>query len=77
MDAVKQFAHNGVAVLMVVHDINIAAKYADDTLALSNGQCHAQGKTDTVLTQDMLRELFSSTLYTVQHPHTGKKAILI
>jgi len=76
MYAVKKFADNGVAVVMVVHDINIAAKYADSILALSCGRAIASGKTEEVLVTDVLRRLFTAEVEIIKHPITQKPFVI-
>ncbi|WP_185236064.1 heme ABC transporter ATP-binding protein [Teredinibacter franksiae] len=76
MEAVQRFAAEGVAIFMVVHDINIAARYADHTLALLQGSTIAQGNTQEILTEPLLKKLFSADLRLVKHPETGKVHVI-
>ena len=48
-----------ITVVMVMHDINLAARYCDRLIALKAGRIHADGPPATVLTADVLREVFS------------------
>ena len=77
MDTIKKFASDGVAVVMVVHDINLAAKYADNTLALMNGRCLAQGPTNEIINAALLRQLFNAEIHVVTHPVTHKPYIVL
>ena len=76
MAAVARFAQQGAGVLMVVHDINLAANYAHFILALKNGECLAQGKTDTLLTPSLLQQLFDTPLHIVPHPISQKPYVV-
>lgn len=76
MNAVSEFAKSGVAVVMVVHDVNLAASYADRIIALKNGKALAQGAPDSVLTESHLNELFEATVKVIHHPDTNKRLVL-
>ena len=46
-------------VLMVLHDLNQAARYSDYLYVLNNGRLHAHGSPNEIITETMLREVFS------------------
>lgn len=58
MNLLKGFAEQGIAVLVVLHDINIAIRYADRLLALKNGKQLEVGPVDKILTESLLQSLF-------------------
>ena len=68
MNAINNFAAQGVAVVMVVHDINIAARYADRLLALLCSTPVAAGSVDEVVTADIMQRLFSTPVQVLRHP---------
>ncbi|VUD59435.1 Hemin import ATP-binding protein HmuV [Thalassocella blandensis] len=68
MRAITQIAKRGVAVVMVVHDINLALAHADKVLALQCGEMVAYGNTNEVLTESVLQHLFSAQIKLIQHP---------
>lgn len=45
-------------VVLVLHDINQAARYADHMLALENGEIYARGLPVNVVTEDLLEDVF-------------------
>lgn len=47
-----------MTVLMVLHDLNLAARYADRLCVMRNGQIFADGTPDNVLTPDILHAVF-------------------
>ncbi|GGC00241.1 hemin import ATP-binding protein HmuV [Marinobacterium zhoushanense] len=49
----------GHAVLLVLHDLNLAARYTDSLLLIGNGAVLEQGPTDKVMQPGRLSELFS------------------
>lgn len=76
MKAISTFAKTGVAVIMVVHDVNIAAAYADRVLALKDGRVLADGNTDEVIDAALVASLFGAKVNLLTHPETGKRMII-
>jgi len=68
MHAIKSFADQGVAVIMVLHDINLAASYSDKLLAMLCGQRIAFGTPHDVVTTDTIKRLFNVDASVVRHP---------
>ncbi len=59
MDAVRAHAAaHDIAVLIAIHDLSLAAQFADQVICLANGRIEADGPADQVLTADRLRALF-------------------
>jgi iron complex transport system ATP-binding protein len=48
----------GKTVVMVIHDINLAARYADHIVAMRGGRIIAEGTPETVVTCPILRHVF-------------------
>jgi iron complex transport system ATP-binding protein len=57
-----------VTVVMVSHDVNLAAMYADHLLLLHDGQVLCQGLPDEVLTYKTLEEAYGCTLLVDESP---------
>jgi len=55
----RQFATTGGAVVCVLHDINLAAQYADRVILLQDGVIVANGPPNTVLTPARLKQTFA------------------
>lgn len=49
----------GLGVLMITHDLNLAARFADSVLLLSEGRAIAAGAPAAVLTQDVVESVFA------------------
>ncbi len=50
----------GTTVVMVLHDLNLAARYADHLVAVADGRVHAAGAPAAVLTTDVVRQCSGS-----------------
>ena len=66
----------GLAVVMVLHDLNLASQYADALLCLRGGEMLAQGSVDEVLTTATLEQVFACSVSFLQHPHTGRPVVV-
>jgi iron complex transport system ATP-binding protein len=58
----------GRTVVVVLHDLNLAARYANRLIAMRGGRIVAQGAPAEVLTEDMLREVFDLDAQVVTDP---------
>ncbi|RUT33356.1 ABC transporter ATP-binding protein [Paenibacillus zeisoli] len=58
-------------IVMVVHDLNHAARYADHVIAIKRGKAIAAGTPEEVVTQDVLREVFGIEADIVIDPRSG------
>lgn len=76
MQAIQEFAKQGVAVMMVLHDINLAARYADKLLALLCSETVAYGTANEVLTPQTIKKLFGIDVEVMFHP-TNQTPIII
>lgn len=62
----------GTTVLMVLHDLNLAARYADRLVAVRGGHVHAAGPPDDVLSATLVRDVFGLDAHVVPDPVTGR-----
>ena len=60
-----------VAALVVTHDINLAAQFADHILLMKNGKVLKAGPPASVLTPELLHEVFAVTVLVDAHPVTN------
>ncbi|WP_299844064.1 ABC transporter ATP-binding protein [uncultured Jannaschia sp.] len=66
----------GTTIVMVLHDLNLAARYADLLVTMADGRIHASGPPETVLTEPMLRAVFGLSARIVADPVTGKPMMI-
>lgn len=69
-------AQRGTTIAMVLHDLNLAARYADHLLALSDGRLHSMGEPSEVLTEDMVRAVFGLDCKVITDPLSGRPHML-
>ncbi|MFD3684775.1 ABC transporter ATP-binding protein [Nocardiopsis sp. NPDC058631] len=66
----------GTTIVMVLHDLNLAARYADQLIALADGRLHAVGEPEEVLTEDSVRVVFGLESRVIPDPTTGRPLML-
>ncbi|MCA9863312.1 MAG: ABC transporter ATP-binding protein [Thermomicrobiales bacterium] len=77
LDIVRRLNHElGRTVVMVLHDLNLAARYADYLVVLHDGQVAAKGTPRDVVTPDMLRTVFGVEAEITPDPRTGAPLVI-
>jgi len=56
-------ADRGVLVVVVTHDLGLAARFADTVLVLSDGRLVAQGKPEQALSEQIMADVFRISAY--------------
>ncbi|MEU2960211.1 ABC transporter ATP-binding protein [Streptomyces albidoflavus] len=69
-------ATRGTTIVMVLHDLNLAARYADHLIALADGRLHAQGAPSEVLTEETVRAVFGLESRIIEDPVSGRPLML-
>ena len=72
----RRFAREGVAVLVILHDLNLAAQYADKILLLKDGKIEAFGVPDDVFSPEIIRETFGVGVDIIKHPRLNCPLII-
>ena len=66
----------GTTVAMVLHDLNLAARYADHLVAMAQGEVIAAGDPSDVLTEETVRRVFGLDSRVVPDPLTGRPMVI-
>ncbi|HEV2555420.1 MAG TPA: heme ABC transporter ATP-binding protein [Bosea sp. (in: a-proteobacteria)] len=76
LDMARAIAGRGVAVLIVLHDLNLAVTYADHLVVMDQGQIIAQGAPARTLDDALLRQVFKVDLSLSRAPAPGLPFLL-
>jgi len=77
LDLLTDLNHErGTTTVMVLHDMNLAARYADHIVALRDGRVVAAGTPNDVMTAEMIAEVFGLDALVVPDPVSGAPLIL-
>ncbi len=69
-------AARGTTVVMVLHDLNLAARYADHLIAMKAGAIVASGQPGSVVTADLVREVFGVESVIAADPVTATPLVV-
>jgi iron complex transport system ATP-binding protein len=73
----KLNAQLGLTVLMIIHDLNLAAEYCDQLILVCKGGLHSTGKPEDVLTYKNIEEVYGTVVVTNTNPVSGKPVIFL
>ncbi len=62
----------GTTIVMVIHELNNAARFADHMIGVKKGKVVCQGTSHEVMTKENLKELFNIDAEIVQDPRNNK-----
>jgi iron complex transport system ATP-binding protein len=65
----------GITAVAALHDLNIAAAYADTVIVLGEGRVVAAGPTASVLTGKLIGDVYGVRADVLRHPRTGRPLI--
>lgn len=61
----------GLGVVVVLHDVNIAARYCDELVALQRGRLLMRGPPAEIVTADALAQIYGIPMAVMPHPEGG------
>ncbi|MEV7087642.1 ABC transporter ATP-binding protein [Streptomyces sp. NPDC093085] len=77
LDLVRRLNHErGRTVVIVLHDLNQAARYADHLVAMKAGRVVAEGAPGEVVTEELVREVFGLESVVIPDPVTGSPLVV-
>lgn len=62
---------DGRTIVMALHDLNQAARYAHHILAIRDGRLAAEGSPRHLITEPVVRDIFGLDVHIIQDPTTG------
>ncbi|HEY6801465.1 MAG TPA: ATP-binding cassette domain-containing protein [Agromyces sp.] len=75
LDLLRGLARGGVTVLAALHDLSLAAGYADHVIVLDRGRVIAAGEPREVLTRELIHDVWGVEAEVLEHPSTGRPLI--
>jgi iron complex transport system ATP-binding protein len=61
--------------VVITHDLNLAAAFADEVIMLKDGQIAAKGTPEEVLTADNIKRIFGVEVLLDENPASGKRRV--
>jgi iron complex transport system ATP-binding protein len=69
-------ADSGITIVMVLHDLNLAARYCDKVVMIADGEVEAQGEPGEVFTEDLVEKVFGLNSRIIPDPVSGTPLVL-
>ncbi|AJY46754.1 ABC transporter ATP-binding protein [Martelella endophytica] len=77
LDLLTDLNHrDGTTIVMVLHDLNLAARYADHLIAMEGGRIRCSGSPEDVLTEETVRAVFGLESRVIADPVSGRPIML-
>jgi iron complex transport system ATP-binding protein len=73
-ELLRDLGHAGKTVLLITHNLNLAARYADRLVLLDGGRLAAEGTPEQVLTRETVERVYGWPVEIVPHPGPGPDA---
>ncbi len=67
----KTLKSRNIGILVILHELNLAAQYADKIALLKNGMVAKAGTVEEVLEEEILAEVFDHPIQLISNPATG------
>lgn len=68
----KSLAREGMTVVAVTHDLNLAATYSDRMVVIAEGRIAADGPPAEVIRRELIREVFEADVAIFEDPASGR-----
>ncbi|ALJ22141.1 heme ABC transporter ATP-binding protein [Microbacterium sp. No. 7] len=72
----RELAGRGRAVIVVLHDLSLAAAYADEVAIIDRGRLEVRGDPHRVMTQERIERVYGTPVRIVPDPDTGRPMVL-
>lgn len=76
LELIQSAAHSGRTMIMVIHDLSAAARYADQLIALRTGRIVASGPAGQIITADLVRALYGVEANVLRAPNDGAPVVV-
>ncbi|GAB2779581.1 ABC transporter ATP-binding protein [Halomonas shantousis] len=77
LDLLTDLNHSrGITIVMVLHDLNLAARYSDWLVAMRGGQLYAHGQPEDVLSEEVILSVFGLRSRVIRDPISNKPMML-
>ncbi|WP_167139128.1 ATP-binding cassette domain-containing protein [Diaminobutyricimonas sp. TR449] len=75
LELLRRLARGGVTAVAALHDLTLAATYADQVVVLAGGRVVATGDPRSVLTADLIHDVYGVQATVLEHPFSGRPVI--
>ena len=76
LNLLSELSKEGKTILCVLHDLNAILRHCTDCIIIKDGKIFANGKTEEVITEQTIKEVYDIEIQMIENPESGKKVIL-
>ncbi|MBL4828615.1 MAG: ATP-binding cassette domain-containing protein [Aliivibrio sp.] len=76
LDILAELVTQGKTVVVVLHDLNQACRYADELIVMKAGELFIQGDSKSVMTEEMLEEVFNLDASIITDPESDTAMLI-
>ncbi len=76
LDLCRDLNAEGRTLVAVLHDLNLAIRYATHLVVMKDGDIVAQGPPEQIVDADLIAHVFGLTARIIQDPETGKPLVV-
>jgi iron complex transport system ATP-binding protein len=76
LEAAVELMKGHTVLIAVMHDINLAAHYADNLFFFKEGQLVVHGRPKDILTENIIEKVFNIKTTVIENPVTGKPLVI-
>jgi iron complex transport system ATP-binding protein len=78
LDLIKRLnKENGITVIIVLHDLNLASQYCDRLILFNNGFIYKAGPPQKVLTYEIIEEVYKTVVLVKENPISSKPYVFL
>ena len=76
LNLLSELSKEGKTILCVLHDLNAILRHCTDCIIIKDGKIFANGKTEEVITEQTIKDVYNIEIQMIENPESGKKVIL-
>ena len=76
MSLLRELVASGKTIVVAVHDLTLAAEFADEIALMRHGRRLAVGPAREVLTPPNIKQAYGAEIRIIDHPETGKPVVV-
>jgi len=77
MELIDDLNKNGITIIVILHDLNMAAEYCKRIILLKDGKIHADGTPDQVVDYKIIEDAYNTVVIVKENPISKKPYIVL
>ncbi|MDP8233988.1 MAG: ABC transporter ATP-binding protein [Candidatus Saelkia tenebricola] len=77
MNTLRDFNENGLTVISVLHDLNLASEYCNRLILLNNGELIKNGTPQEVMDYQLIEQVYKARVVIKENPYSNKPFLIL